>query len=26
MPAAFYKDTNKNLAVKLVYTCYYRKK
>lgn len=25
MPAAFYKDNNRNLAVKLVYTCYYRK-
>lgn len=26
MPAAFYKDNNRNLAVKLVYTCYYTKK
>lgn len=26
MPATFYKDINRNLAVKLVYTCYYRKK
>jgi hypothetical protein len=26
MPAAFYKDNKRNLAVKLVYTCYYAKK
>lgn len=26
MPAAFYKDNTRRQAVKLVYTCYYRKK
>jgi hypothetical protein len=26
MPAAFYRDNKRNLAVKLVYTCYYGKK